>query len=144
MERFVVDLRYNTGGNYHRNAPLIEGIAKRSRINRPGHLFVLTGRTTFSAATLAAIHLAQQTEAVFVGEPSRGKPNGYSDEKLLRLPNSKIEVNYSPIYRGATPELGDAPYLPVDVAVERTFEDYRDGRDPVLEAALAYDGASIH
>lgn len=137
VERFVVDLRHNTGGNYHRNAPLIEGIAKRPQINRQGHLFVLTSRTTFSAATLAAIHLKQQTQVLIVGEPSRGKPNGYSDEKHLRLPKSGIEVNYSPLYRAAMPEL-DSPYLPVDLAVESSFADYRSGRDPVLDAALDF------
>jgi len=141
VDRFVFDLRHNTGGNFHRNEPLIEGIRQRPEINRHGKLFVITGRTTFSAATLAAIHLKRDTEAIVVGEPSRGKPNGYSDEKHLRLPNSGIEVNYSPLYREAMPELGDSPYLPVDLAVERSFDDYRAGRDPVLAAILAQDVA---
>ena len=141
IERFVVDLRHNTGGNFHRNRPLIEGIRSRPQINAPGRLFVITSRTTFSAATLAAIDLERRTAAILVGEPSRGRPNGYSDEKHLRLPNSNVEVNYSPLYREAMPELGDAPYLPVDLAVEPSFEDYRDGRDPVLAAVLAYDPA---
>ena len=135
----MVDLRHNTGGNFHRNEPLIEGIRSRPEINRRGKLFVITSRTTFSAATIAAIDLERQTEAILVGEPSRGRPNGYSDEKHLRLPNSNVEVNYSPLYRAAMPELGDAPYLPVELPVEATFEEYRDGRDPVLAAILAYD-----
>ena len=139
VERFVVDLRHNTGGNFHRNEPLIEGIRSRPKINQEGRLFVITSRTTFSAATLAAIDLERRTEAILVGEPSRGKPNGYSDEKHLRLPNSNVEVNYSPLYREAMPELGDAPFLPVDLPVEPTFEEYREGRDPVLAAILAYD-----
>lgn len=138
VERFVVDLRHNTGGNFHRNRPLIEGIRGRPEINRRGRLFVITSRTTFSAATLAAIDLKRGTEAILVGEPSRGRPNGYSDEKHLRLPNSNIEVNYSPLYRAAMPELGDAPFLPVDLPVEPGFEAYRAGRDPVLAAILAY------
>ncbi len=143
VERFVVDLRHNTGGNFHRNEPLIEGIRSRPEINREGGLFVITSRTTFSAATIAAIDLKRQTEAILVGEPSRGKPNGYSDEKHLRLPNSNVEVNYSPLYRERMPELGDAPFLPVDLAVEPRFEDYRDGRDPVLAAILAYDRGEV-
>ena len=141
MDRFVFDLRHNTGGNFHRNEPLIEGIRQRPEINRPGKLFVITGRTTFSAATIAAIDLKRGTDAVLVGEPSRGRPNGYSDEKHLRLPNSGIEVNYSPLYREAMPELGDAPFLPVDLPVARSFEDYRDGHDPVMAAILTHDQA---
>ena len=97
-------------------------------------------RTTFSAATIAAIDLKQETAALVVGEPSRGKPNGYSDEKHLRLPNSGLEVYYSPLYRAAMPEIGDAPFLPVDIPVSGTFEDYQSGRDPVLEAVLSWTG----
>lgn len=138
VQRFVVDLRHNTGGNFHRNQPLIDGILERPEINQPGHLFVLTSRTTFSAATIAAIDFKRKTAALIVGEPSRGRPNGYSDEKHLRLPNSGIEVNYSPIYREAMPELGDAPYLPVDISVHNTFEEYQSGRDRVLETVLAW------
>jgi hypothetical protein len=138
VQRFVVDLRHNTGGNFYRNQPLIDGILERPELNRPGRLFVVTSRTTFSAATIAAIDFKRQTAALIVGEPSRGRPNGYSDEKHLRLPNSGIEVNYSPIYREAMPELGDAPFLPVDIPVLTTFEEYRSGRDRVLETVLAW------
>jgi hypothetical protein len=138
VDRFVVDLRHNTGGNFHRNEPLIEGIRKRPEINQDGKLFVITSRTTFSAATIAAIDLKRETHAILVGEPSRGKPNGYSDEKHLYLPNSNVTVNYSPLYREAMPELGDAAYLPVDLPVERTFDDYVAGRDPLLAAILAH------
>jgi hypothetical protein len=138
VERFVVDLRHNTGGNFHRNRPLIDGVLERPALNRRGRLFVITSRTTFSAATIAAIDFKRETEALVVGEPSRGRPNGYSDEKHLQLPNSRIEVNYSPLYREAMPELGDAPHLPVDLAVANSFEDYRNGRDRVLEAILGY------
>lgn len=138
IDRFVVDLRNNTGGNFHFNRPLIDGVLERPMINRPGRLFVLTSRTTFSAATLAAIDFKRETEALIVGEPSRGRPNGYSDEKHLHLPNSGIEVNYSPLYREAMPELGDTPYLPVDIPVAETFEDYRDGRDRALETVFSW------
>lgn len=100
---------------------------------------MLTSRTTFSAGTIAAIDFKRKTAALIAGEPSRGKPNGYSDEKHLRLPNSAIEVNYSPLYREAMPELGDAPFLPVDIEVHNTFEEYRSGRDRVLETVLAWN-----
>jgi len=140
VERFVIDLRHNTGGNFYRNRPLIDGVLDRPQINKPGKLFVITSRTTFSAATVAAIDFKRETEALIVGEPSRGRPNGYTDEKHLQLPNSGLEVNYSPLYREMMPELGDAPFLPVDIPVEDSFEDYRDGRDRVLETILSFNG----
>jgi len=33
-------------------------------------------------------------------------------------------------------DLGDAPLVPVDLAVGNSFEDYRSGRDQVLETIL--------
>ena len=50
-------------------------------------------------------------------------------------------VNYSPLYREAMPELGEAPFLPVDIPVERSFDDYRAGRDPALATILAHQAA---
>ena len=138
VERFVLDIRHNTGGNMDLNRPIIEGIRERPTINKSGHLFVITGPRTFSAATKAAIEMKKQTEAIFVGEPSRGKPNGYGEVRDFELPNSGIEVDYSVRFYNPIPELGDVPYLPVDMAVENSFEDFRAGRDRVLEAVLAY------
>ena len=49
VDRVVVDLRNNGGGDNRRYGPLLEAL-RDPRIDRPGRLFVLIGRLTFSAA----------------------------------------------------------------------------------------------
>ena len=42
--------------------------------------------------------LEEYTDAVFVGEPSAGKPNSYGDSRTITLPNSGITVRVSIYY----------------------------------------------
>ena len=140
VDRFVVDLRNNPGGNMKLNEPIVEGISERKSINQKGKLFVITGRRTFSAALNAAINLKKNTKAIFVGETPRGKPNWYGEVDDFELPNSEIKVDYSTEFYNPIPELGDTDYFPVDIKVENTFKDYMEGKDEALEAILAYPG----
>ena len=43
VEKFVIDLRWNGGGNTANGIPLINEIIKRDKINRRGKLFVIIG-----------------------------------------------------------------------------------------------------
>ena len=138
VDRFVVDLRNNSGGNMKLNKPIIEGIQSRPAINQKGKVFVITGRRTFSAATDAAIALKKNTNAIFVGEPSRGKPNGYGEVESMRLPNSNLKVEYSVEYYNMIPELGDTNYFPLDINVENSFSDFLSGRDRAMDAIMHY------
>jgi len=139
IERFVIDLRDNSGGNYHRSKPIIEGIVNRPSINKKGKLFVIIGRRTYSAALITAIELKRKTEALFVGERSRGKPNGQEDVKHFRLPNSLIEVDYAVKSHILIPKLGDNPYFPLNIIVKQSARDYFAGRDAVLEKILSIE-----
>lgn len=136
VERFVIDLRHNIGGNSEILKPLIAEIQKRPSFNRPGHLFVIIGLMTFSSAVLNAVSLRQTTRAILVGEPTGGKPNGYGDIRTLTLPNSGLEITYSTKYFHVVE--GDPPSLMPDIHAESTVKDYFSGRDPKLEAVLAY------
>ena len=136
VDRFVVDLRSNSGGNMKLNKPIIEGISSRPSINQKGKVFVIIGRRTFSAAMNAAIDLKKNTKAIFVGEPSRGKPNGYGELGSFRLPNSDLKVECSVEYYNFIPELGDTDYFPLDVRVENSFSDYLAGRDRIMDTIL--------
>ena len=138
VDRFVLDLRNNSGGNMKLNAPIINGVSSRPEINKKGKVFVITGRRTFSAATNAAIDMKKNTNAIFAGEQSRGKPNGYGEVESFRLPNSNIKVDYSTEYYNMIPELGDVDYFPLDIKAENSFSDYLAGRDRVMEAILNY------
>ena len=99
-------------------------------------LVVITGRNTFSAASLFAAHLERDTDAVFVGEPMGGSPNLYGNPRDFTLPYSGIVVGVATQwFVGSTP--GD-PRLTIepDVPVALTSADYFAGRDPALDAAM--------
>lgn len=137
VEKLVLDLRMNGGGNNHLNLPLTVG-AVRSRLNQPGKFFVIIGRETFSAAQNTVNELEKYTNAIFVGEPTAAAPNHYGDAARITLPNSKLTVQASTLWwQDADPRdrrIWKAP----DVAADLAFDAYRQGRDPALEAVMAY------
>jgi len=139
VERLIVDVRQNAGGEPKIAEPLIERLAQRSEFGEAGRLFVLVGRRTFSAALTNAVHLRSRAGARVVGEPPRGKPNSPSEGRDIDLKRTKTWVTVSTQFVERDAALGDAEYLPVDIEATYTFEQYRNTQDPVLDAALAAD-----
>ncbi len=83
VEKLIIDLRNNFGGNSSLLDPFIEDIKHCDKINKKGNLFVIIGRETFSSALLNAFSLKENTSAIFLGEPTGGKPNCYGElEKI--------------------------------------------------------------
>lgn len=134
--RFVIDLRFNSGGNSAIADPLIDRLAAEPRVNQDGVLFVIIGRATFSSAVLNALSLQQKTAAIFVGEPSGGSPNHFGELQQLKFPNSGITVSYSTKYFQFVE--GDADAIYPDIEAGLSFADYLGGHDPALEAILRY------
>lgn len=134
VEKIVVDLRHNGGGNSAVFGPFLEELKKRPAFLVKGRLAVIVGRRTFSSAVLNALDLKKSAAAVFVGEPSGGKPNHYGELQTLRLPESGLTVTYSTKFFQVVE--GDPEAILPDVAVEQTFAEYRAKSDPVLDAAL--------
>ena len=130
-------MRRNGGGNSAVAEKLIKAIAARPEVQEAGHLFVLVGRWTYSSAILNSYDFIRQTNAVFVGEPTSGRPNCYGEVKTASLPHSGYGVHYSVKYFQAV-RGEDPPSLLPDVVVEQTAEAFFAGRDPVLEAVLRY------
>jgi len=133
---WIVDLRGNGGGNSALLMPFIQRLASRKNVNRPGGIIVLVGRGTFSSAHLNAVSLRTDLHAVLIGESTGQKPNAYGEVKTFALPHSRIEVRYSTKFWKT--EDGDRPSMEPDVTIVPTSADFFAGRDPVLEAALAY------
>jgi tetratricopeptide (TPR) repeat protein len=136
-ERLVLDLRLNRGGNGDYVPAIVRGLIKARPLDADGRLFVLTGRATFSAAQFLVNDLERMTDAVFVGEPTGGKPNSYGDSRKIVLPNSGITVRVSILW-WQVDERDRRPWTAPAVAADLSFADYRSNRDPALAAALAY------
>ena len=92
VERLVLDLRLNRGGDGTLNRPLLLALIKARKLEGSGRLFAIIGRGTFSAAQFMVNELERYTDAVFVGEPSGGKVNSYGDSRKIVLPHSGITV----------------------------------------------------
>lgn len=96
--RLIVDLRDNTGGDYHAGRAFIDEIRRRPWLNQPGVLYVLVGRATFSAAMTNAVDFKTTTNAVLVGEPAGAAPNNWQEVRRFTLPNSGLSVGVSTRY----------------------------------------------
>jgi C-terminal processing protease CtpA/Prc len=136
VERMVIDLRLNGGGNSSIFEPLIKALSRRRDVNQTGRLFALIGRGTFSSACLNTLKLKRETKAILVGEPTGQRPNFYGEVETMTLPHSKLRVHYST--RHFRMMDGDSPAFAPDIHVEPSSSDYASGRDPVLEQALSY------
>ena len=134
VARIVVDIRWNYGGETFGYDPLLDQLVAADRSGR--QLFVITGRNTFSAASLFAAEIDKRTDATFVGEPMGGSPNLYGNPDDVVLPYSGLQVTVaSEYFVRSTP---DDPRLtiPPDVEVRPTSAQWFAGQDPTLEAIL--------
>ncbi|HLO35474.1 MAG TPA: hypothetical protein VK194_05300, partial [Candidatus Deferrimicrobium sp.] len=135
VARVVVDLRHNGGGDNTTLRPLDEAL-RDPAIDRPGHLFVIVGRVTFSAAANFATDLERETAVAFAGEAMGGSPNEYGDARRVDLPYGSQAVYMATRYwQRSTP---DDPRLTIEpeIPAELSSDDYFAGRDPVLQAIL--------
>lgn len=136
-EKLVIDLRQNRGGDYTIGEKyLIHPIRDLPSINRKGHLFVLIGADTFSAAMNNAAQFRSQTAVLLVGQEIGEKPNSYQEPRSMILPNSHLTVRYSTRFYRFAPD-GDNAIRP-DQEIVPTWADYRAGSDPVLAWVLKY------
>lgn len=130
LNKFVVDLRFNSGGDSSLMTGLVNKLASIDKLK--GKIHVIIGRETFSSGVMAAMDLMNQTKAVFYGEPSGGNVNGYGDIKTMELPNSKLQISYSTKYFKLSSSI-EKNFLP-DVSVEQSYNNYKQGIDEVFEA----------
>ncbi len=140
LERLVIDLRNNDGGNNFLNTPVFLGIVRRPEIDLPDRLFVVIGRTTFSAASHLVTYLERFTNATFVGEPTGGSPNHFGDARPVELPNSRLRPAASTIYwQNSLPvPFEERDWTAPEIAAQLTADDWARGVDPALEAIFAH------
>src|SRR5258705_1184132 len=121
--RLIVDLRFNGGGDFLKGRRLlISRIKENPLINQKGNLFVITGRRTFSAAMVNSIDFKKETNAIILGEPPGEKPNSYSENDEMKLPNSKLIISYSTRYYKFLNE--DVPAFEPYIRIDPNWNDF--------------------
>lgn len=137
LERLIVDLRGNPGGSsYPFKWWVLAEILSRPTLNQRGNVFCLIDARTFSSGMRNAIQMAEETEAILVGQPTGGSPNSWGEVRRFTLPNSGLDVWYSTTLFGGE-MVRDS--LHPDVELWPTIMDLASNRDPVLEYALEFE-----
>jgi hypothetical protein len=132
IEKIIVDLRFNSGGDYTKGrAYVIDEMKKRPRLRVVG----LIGARTFSAAMVNAVDL-RNAGAKLVGTTIGERPNSYQENDEMKLPYSKLVVSYSTRLYKFVPD-GAPNVVAPDEEIVPTWSDLMEGRDVVLQRALA-------
>jgi hypothetical protein len=147
--RLIVDLRYNSGGNSIPGTRFASGLAGKKVAAAPGGVIVLVSSATFSSAVQNAADILRACgasgsspgRAVLVGEPLVEPLRHFGEVLRFQLPRSTLIVGRSSKlwkYDSATgifPVRGVLEPKAANIIVA-TFEEYRNGEDPVFDAAL--------
>ena len=134
--KLIIDMRDNDGGdNTVGYAALVKPIEARSDLNARGHLYVLVGALTFSAAMNNAAQFQDETRAILVGQTIGERPNSYQEPRQFRLPNSHLVVRAFTLWY-AFRKQGPNVVAP-DKEIIPTWNEVRSGRDPAVEWVLS-------
>jgi hypothetical protein len=140
----VVDVRFNTGGNMTLSKQVFDKLNERSA-DIPRYL--ITGRTTFSAGISAIGQFLSGGPATIVGEVPGDDIDHWSEGGYLRLPNSRLEVDFQTVFHSYSrpPCPRDIPCVDMniesiepEVLVSPTWQDYVGLRDVAFDAVLAH------
>jgi hypothetical protein len=141
VEKLILDLRNNGGGNLNNAWPFIFKIREFPSLNDKTKLIVLMGRKTFSAATAFISMLEMHTNATFIGEPSGGRPNQTEGTNVFPPPvleNIEVDIMLSRGRWTHTDPLDTREYIVPDVLIPESITDWIEGVDRAFDAALSF------
>lgn len=139
-DNLFVDVRHNNGGNNGLLRPLIRTLVWWEADDPGRRIFVIMGRNTFSAAQNFLNRVERWTDAVFVGEPSSSSPNFSGEETELVLPYSRVRGSISNRYWQDSDPDDERPWIPPQVPIGLSSDEYFASEDPALAAVLAIIG----
>jgi hypothetical protein len=151
FKNIILDIRLNNGGNYNLTRMIEKHILSSIKEN-DGHLYLITGNQTASAAIKLAASLKSNLNdnITIVGEPIGDELIFWAEPKILTLPNSELRISAS-TYQHDLKNGGFIPFkthwsnifynfasndLNVDVPVSVSIYDYIEYQDPVMKEVL--------
>lgn len=144
VDRFILDVRFNSGGNGLTMIPFINEIIKRDRINSLGRFYTIMGRRSFSAAVLMIAEMMIHTKVLLVGEPAGAAQNMFSDMvNGGTLPNSGATLFLSSEYLNIAWPAGRNFMIPPHYPAPLSSTDFFSGVDPAVEAILSNKARAV-
>lgn len=139
ITRVIIDVRWNSGGNGALVGSLVREFIKREDqpFAQAGHLFLLTGPKTYSAAVIFVAAMREHTEAILVGEPMGAPLNDAGNPLTFVLPRTGLTATIGTEWEQHGLWSDRRRVIPVQVAAPMTGAAYVAGRDPALEAVLS-------
>jgi hypothetical protein len=135
--KMIIDLRFDNGGNGLVVLPFLDEIIRRDYINREGGLFVLSGKRTYSAASIFMYELAVHTHAIFVGEPDGCGSDLFSNSRLAgNLPNSGFPLWIPRLQFTSRWPVDNPEYFMPRFPAPFSSHDYFSGSDPAMDLIL--------
>jgi tetratricopeptide (TPR) repeat protein len=134
-DNLIIDVRHNNGGNAQLLPPLLRTLTQFEGSKPNARIYVISGRSTFSACEIFIAQVEMLTRAVFAGEPSSSSPNFIGEDVPVTLPFSQVTVSISTAYHqgnGSDPWVWIAPTIPAALSSKEYFAN----RDPILEAVI--------
>lgn len=136
LQKFVIDLRTNSGGITSDGDPLVEMVSSHPKINQKGTFYTLIGTYTNSAAGLFSMKLEQRTKTIFAGQNSGFSPNIWGEIVPVILPNTRIVIYLSyAYYEGGFPATGRY-FIEPELKIPYTSEQHFQNQDKTLQAVL--------
>ena len=135
-EVLIIDLRNNPGGTINWGNPF-SGILSDMYFEHPTlrGIALLFGTDTVSAGTVIAAQMEEGVKPIMIGEPSGSSPNMYLNAEKIVLPYSLLRFEVSTEVFTVTAKSDTRAYIAPDVPMAMPFEDYVNGRDPLIEFA---------
>lgn len=128
---FILDLRDSSEGDKKILDPMINYLCKESSLNQRGRLFAAIGANTRGSTLDNAIELRDNSEVIFIGEKTGGKPNHPGNVKSFILPNTGIQVFYSSQYIQMEDRKSET--LEPQIPIHYTIQTYSLGIDPLVD-----------
>jgi tetratricopeptide (TPR) repeat protein len=144
IDKLIIDLRHDNGGNAVLILPFLNQIIKRDYLNREGGLYVISSKRTYSAASIFMNELAIHTKVRFLGEPDACGSDLFSNSRLVgRLPHSGFPLWIATLHFTNRWPGSNTEYFMPDFPAPFSSRDYFNGRDPALDLALRGDCRSV-
>ena len=144
INKLIIDLRYNDGGNGLMILPFLNQIIRRDYIDKEGSLYVISGKKTYSAASMFMYELAVHTNAFFVGEPDACGTDLFSDSNPVgNLPHSGFPLWISSLQFTRRFPVNNSEYIMPDFPAPFSSHEYFTGIDPAMDLIFNGDLRSV-